>query len=319
MHMPHITPKDRESSGTTQFIHPIKWGASKILQGMAATILTAFTLAHAGGYQRGPDPSTAMLEASSGPYTVASEKISSPVNYGGGTVYFPTATGDGPFGVVAFSPGFVNTEAANKWWGPALASHGFVVVMINTLTPFDLPGLRGRQLLAALKDIIARSQDKASAYFGRIDINRRAVMGHSMGGGGTLSASVSDPSLKAAIPLAPWSANTDWSKDSVPTLVIAGQNDVVAPPSTMASVFYNNLPGNLSKAYMEMKAADHFFPNNLGPTAMKPVMSKYAVSWLKRFLDEDRRYSQFLCGALHDADLNATNTQISTYKETCPY
>lgn len=286
---------------------------------MVASILTACTLAHADGYQKGPNPTTATLEASSGPYAVASDKISSPVNYGGGTVYFPTQTTEGPFGVVAFSPGFVNTEAANKWWGPALASHGFVVIMINTLTPFDLPGLRGKQLLAALKDVISRSQTKGSAYYGQIDVNRRAVMGHSMGGGGTLSASVSDPTLKAAIPLAPWSANNDWSKDTVPTLVIAGQSDIVAPASTMASVFYSSLPSTLNRAYMEMKAADHFFPNNLGPAAMKPVLRKYAVSWLKRFLDEDRRYSPFLCGALHDADLNSATTQISTYKENCPY
>lgn len=284
---------------------------------LGAAVLSVCAQAQSSDYQRGPDPTTAALEASAGPFTVATATIAAPVSYGGGTVYYPTA--DGPFGVVTFSPGFVNTQAANRWWGPRLASHGFVVIMINTLTPFDLPGLRGKELLASLKDVIARSQNKSTPYYGKIDPNRRAVMGHSMGGGGTLSASASDSTLKAAIPLAPWSTVTDWSKDTVPTLIMTGQSDIVAPPATMGSAFYASLPATVDKAYMEMKGADHFFPNNLGPAAMKPVMGKYAVSWLKLFVDNDRRYSQFLCGALHDADLSSSSTQISSYKENCPY
>lgn len=284
---------------------------------MAAIATSA--LAQTNNYLRGPDPTVASLEASTGPYAVANETIPKQLNYGGGVVYYPSKTTEGPFGVVAFSPGFVNTQYANRWWGPELASHGFVVIMINTLTPFDLPGLRGVQLQAALKDVIARSQTNNVGYSGLIDPERRAVMGHSMGGGGSLSAAAKDNTLKAAIPLAPWSANNDWSKVSTPTLIIAGQNDTVAPPSTMATTFYSTLPASLDKAYMEMKAADHFFPNNIGPDAMKPILQKYAVSWLKRFVDNDMRYSPFLCGAPHAADLNSSNSLISAYKETCPY
>lgn len=288
----------------------------------AAIMLSAslvFAVAQAGPYDRGPDPTAASLEASTGAYSVASSKITAPSGYGGGTVYYPSDTSDGPFGVVSFSPGFVNSQYINKWWAPALASRGFVVIMIDTLTPFDLPGLRGNQLLASLKDVIARSQSSNTPYYGKIDPNRRAVMGHSMGGGGTLSASMSDATLKAAIPLAPWSTINNWGRDTVPTLVMAGESDAIAPSATMASVFYASLPNTISKAYLEFKGAGHFFPNNNGPTALKPIMTKYAVSWLKLFVDGDTRYKKFLCGSLHDADVTANAALLSAYKDNCPY
>jgi len=40
-----------------------------------------------------------------------------------------------------------------------------------------------------------------------------------------------------------------------------------------------------------LKDADHFtFANNVNAT-----ISEYSVAWMKRFLDNDTRYDQFLC------------------------
>ena len=50
---------------------------------------------------------------------------------------------------------------------------------------------------------------------------------------------------------------------------------------------------------------------------VKAMAAKYGVSWLKRFLDEDTRYSPFLCGAPHLLDM--LNSTISGYKGNCPY
>lgn len=289
------------------------------------TLSALLLFAHAGWaqsatYQRGPDPTVASLEDAEGPYAVGSSKITLPIGYGGGTVYYPSSTSEGPFGIVALSPGFVNTEASNSWWGPRLASHGFVVVMINTYTLFDLPGPRALQLLAALKDITKRSQASGSEYYGKVDPNRRAVMGHSMGGGGTLEAALKDPTLKAAIAMAPWDVKiTNFNKNAVPTMVMAGQNDAVAPANTMANIFYGSFLPSLDSAYIEFKGGDHFFPNKIGTATYKPVLGKYAVSWLKRFVDGDTRYTPFLCGAPHQADLAAPASVISAYQENCPY
>ena len=38
---------------------------------------------------------------------------------------------------------------------------------------------------------------------------------------------------------------------------------------------------------------------------------------MKRFVDDDVRYSPFLCGAPHEADLRGD--AVSAYRENCPY
>src|SRR5256886_13336511 len=84
---------------------------------------------------------------------------------------------------------------------------------------------------------------QTSSVRAEVDASRLGVSGHSMGGGGTLEASVSRPSLKAAVPMAPWDANTkNFSSDTVPTLIVAAQNDSIAPVNQHALVFYNSIP-----------------------------------------------------------------------------
>ncbi len=145
-----------------------------------------------------------------------------------GTIYYPTSTADGTFGAVAISPGFTATQSSIAWLGPRLASFGFVVITIDTNTTSDQPDSRGDQLQAALDYLVSSRSGVAS----RIDRTRLAVMGHSMGGGGTLSAARDNPALQAAIPLTAWHATKNWSTVQVPTLVIGAQNDTVASVSS---------------------------------------------------------------------------------------
>lgn len=288
---------------------------------IAASLFAVAAGLMAQPYQHGPDPSPAVLEATAGPYKVARSKILLPSGYGGGTVYYPDITTESGFGIIAVSPGFVNTEASTGWWGPRLASHGFVVVTINTYTLFDFPGPRREQLLAALEDVIKRSQSSSSVYFGKVDPNRRAVMGHSMGGGGSLEAALKDPALKAVVALQPWdvkdAAVKNFGQITVPTMVITGSKDGVAPPATMGNAFHASLSPSVENALIEFAGGDHFISIKSGDDKYKPLLGKYVVSWMKRFVDNDTRYSPYLCGAQHSQDL--ASPLITTYKENCPY
>lgn len=145
-------------------------------------------------YERGPAPTESSIEALRGPYSVADTNVSSltVTGFGGGTIYYPTSTSDGTFGAVVIAPGFTAYQSSIAWLGPRLASQGFVVFTIDTNTTLDQPDSRGRQLLAALDYLTGRSSVR-----GRIDSSRLGVMGHSMGGGGTLEAAKSRPSLQA--------------------------------------------------------------------------------------------------------------------------
>ncbi|HEV7707876.1 MAG TPA: alpha/beta hydrolase, partial [Asanoa sp.] len=232
-------------------------------------------------YERGPAPTTSILDASRGPFATSQTTVSSAVSgFGGGIIYYPTSTSEGTFGGIAISPGYTAAWSSISWLGPRLASHGFVVIGIETNSRFDQPASRGTQLLAALDYLVNSSSVRT-----RVDSTRLAVAGHSMGGGGTLEAASDRPSLQAAIPLAPWNTDKSWTELRVPTLIIGGESDTVAPVSSHSIPFYNSIPASAEKAYLELNNASHFFPQSVNtPTG------RQMVAWLKRFVDNDTRY-----------------------------
>ncbi len=257
-------------------------------------------------YQRGPNPTNASIEASRGSFAVSQTSVSrlSVSGFGGGTIYYPTDTSQGTFGALVMSPGFTASQSSIAWMGPRIASQGFVVMTIDTNTIFDFPDSRGTQLLAALDYLTQRS---STAVRSRIDSTRLAVAGHSMGGGGTLSAANRRSSLQAAVPLQGWHTTKSWSNVRVPTMVIGAQNDTIAPVASHSELFYNSIPASSEKAYLEIRGASHFVSNSPNTT-----QAKYMISWLKRYVDNDTRYEQFLCPN------PGTDLNISEYRDTCP-
>jgi predicted dienelactone hydrolase len=256
-------------------------------------------------YERGPAPTTASIEAARGPYAVSQTSVSalSVTGFGGGTIYYPTSTADGTFGAIAVSPGYTGTQSSIAWLGPRLASQGFVVFTIDTNTTLDQPDSRGRQLLAALDHLT-----QSSSVRGRVDSTRLGVMGHSMGGGGSLEAARTRPALQAAIPLTPWNLDKTWPEISTPTLIFGADGDTIAPVASHAEPFYTTLPSSLDRAYLELNGATHFTPNSSDTT-----IAKYSISWLKRFIDNDTRYEQFLC------PLPRPSLTIDEYRGNCPH
>ena len=257
-------------------------------------------------FQRGPNPSQSSIEASRGAFSVSQESVSSwgASGFGGGTIYYPNDTSQGRFGVVAISPGFTAGQSSIQWLGPRIASQGFVVITIDTNSRYDQPASRGSQLLAAVDHVINRSSTGVRA---RVDGSRQAVMGHSMGGGGSLEAASDRRSLEAIVPLQPWNLDKSWGEVTSPALVIGAQNDSVASVGSHSIPFYNSLGGE--KAYMELRGASHFVSN----TSNTPTAA-YSISWLKRHVDNDTRYDQFICGSGRPSSLT-----VSDWRTTCPF
>lgn len=246
-------------------------------------------------YQRGPDPTRSALTAD-GPFAVSTYSVSrlSVSGFGGGVIYYPSGT-TLTFGGIAMSPGYTADASSLAWLGRRLASHGFVVIVINTNSRLDFPDSRASQLAAALNYLRTSSP---SAVRARLDATRLAVAGHSMGGGATLRISEQNPGLKAGVPLTPWHTDKTFNT-SVPQLIIGAENDTVAPVSQHAIPFYNNLPSTTPKVYAELRGASHFAPNS--PNA---AISVYTISWMKLWVDNDARYRQFLCN-VSDSSLSA--------------
>jgi dienelactone hydrolase len=254
-------------------------------------------------YRRGPDPTEASVTAVQGPFATASTTVPESVaGFGGGVIHYPTTTSQGTFGAVAVAPGFLGSSANYAWMGPRLASQGFVVFLINTNSRFDGPPSRGDQLLAALDYLTTSSSVRT-----RIDPQRLAVAGHSMGGGGSLEAATDRPALQAAVPLQPWHTVKSWPNVHVPTMIVGAENDTTAPVASHAEPFYQSIPAASEKAYLELNGAEH----RVG-TAGDTTQAKFMIVWLKRYVDNDTRYEQFMCPT------PAPSAAIEEYRGTCP-
>jgi len=192
---------------------------------------------------------------------------------------------------------FADEEA---WMGPRLASFGFVVIGIETNSREDWDRARGAQLLAALDYLTQHSPVRS-----RVDSSRLAVIGHSMGGGGAFAAATRRPSLKAVVGLAPYFPSGNLATIRVPTLIIGGQHDTTVTPSYLDNL-YATLPARTPSAYLMLADADHLFA-----TRPNTVEMRLLIPWLKIFVDNDTRYTQFLCPL-------ADRSGISHYRVTCP-
>lgn len=222
-----------------------------------------------------------------GPLTVASKAIPRQLanGFGGGTIHYPTNAGDcGLLGGIAVIPGYVSYEASIKWWGPRLASWGFVVITIDTNSIYDDPNSRATQLSAALDHIVSDSTVGA-----QIDSTRLGAIGWSMGGGGALQLATQRSDVRAIITQTPYH-DKDYGIMDTPALFITCQNDRIASSKKYSSPFYNHAAG--PKMKIEIKNGSHFCPSY---RFNEILLSKLGIAWMHRYINGDTRFDKFLC------------------------
>ncbi|MEW9534583.1 lectin [Microbispora sp. NPDC049125] len=256
-------------------------------------------------YQRGPDPTASSIAASRGPFATAQVTVPKGNGFGGGVIYYPTDTSQGTFGAIAIAPGFSTAWSYYAWQGPRLASFGFVVIGIETNTLNDYADARATQLLAALDYLV-----NSSSVRDRVDRNRLAVGGHSMGGGGAILAGLQRPSLLTVVGQAPYVPEGSLSGIKIPTVVFAGQTDGTVTPQ-YAQNAYNTIPTSVERAYVEIANEGHGFPAG-GGGGNSGAFARTMMVWMKVFIDKDTRYGPFLCPSLSNA------SGISKYMASCP-
>jgi dienelactone hydrolase len=276
--------------------------SARVLRRSVLSLLTGLGLlagglthAQSSPYERGPAPTDASLEAAAGPFAISNARITSPKGFNGGLVYYPSGPVQGPFGVVVLMPGFLAVQGYYEWLSTMVASNGFVVAVINSNSIVSQPSTRAKEMAAALAQVTSNSTQASSPYFGKIDLSRTAYMGHSMGGGATLEAARTNPNLKAAVALTPWDvAVKDFSGIQVPTQIVACEKDNIAPNDTHSNVFYASLSTAIPRGYVNVAGASHLCGIWLEPQQYRTMVGKAAIAWLKRFVDQDKRYEVFL-------------------------
>lgn len=274
-----------------------------LLIALALAVATFLGAAPSGAVPLGPAPSEVSLTAATGPYATTSLPVpSSAVGFGGGVIHHPTATAEGPFPAVVMAPGFLGSSDNYGWVGPFLASRGYVVLLMNTLTRTDLPPSRGQQALAALDHLTGPSSVSAL-----VDADRLGVVGHSMGGGGALEAARSRPSLRAVVSLQTWHTTKSWPTVTVPTLIVGAEDDTTAPVANHAVPIYQSLPASTRAMYAELADTPH-----RAGTEGHPAQAAAMATWLGRWLQGDTRYEPLLCPQ------RPTPSALSDLRSHCP-
>ena len=207
------------------------------------------------------------------------------------TIFYPlTLSFAPPYGAVVLVPGYRGTQANYDWWGPALASLGLAVMIIDTNLPDDAFEARKQAHIAAVEFLHAENAKADSPIRGRIDTSKIAIMGHSLGGGAALAAATElGDRIKAVISLLPYccelgeSFTGNYSELTVPTLIFASAEDTVAAPAEHARALYDSIDAGTPRVYAEFATGTHNMATNAGEDLM--TMGRFALAWLKLNLD----------------------------------
>jgi dienelactone hydrolase len=206
----------------------------------------------------------------------------------GSELYFPEGATP-PFASIVIVPGFTAQRSDIAPWASFLASHGIVSLAIDTNTVGDLPDVRSQGLLDALASLKKENARTGSPIAGKLDLSRMAVMGWSMGGGGTWLTADAHPELKAAVSLCGWILDSVGSKTTVPSLQLAVRDDELA--AGMSQPIYAAIPNATPKMLVEWSSGGHWTNNT--PSNQGRQVGRYGLAWLKVYLEGDDRYRQF--------------------------
>jgi hypothetical protein len=241
------------------------------------------------------NPTVSNLEATNGPMATATYRVPNPTGYGSGTVTYPAAAGAYP-GIVVM-PGFRGDQTSLSWIPPRLASWGFVVINVGTLTLTDDPESRGRQIRAAGTQLLNLGNTSGNPLFRKLN-GVLGATGHSMGGGGTMAALRDDARFRAGAPLAPYHPSGNFSSVTQPTFFMTCASDTLANGDRFARPWYNTMT-RAERLLIEVPGS-HVCPGtNIGNKAKQ---GKYLVAFFSRWLYNDTRFTQFLCGPPRNAD-----------------
>lgn len=206
------------------------------------------------------------------------------------TVFYPlTLSFDAPMGGVVMAPGFRASASNYEWWGPALASLGYAVMILDTNSPTDGLAARSAALVAGVEFLKSENDNPDSPLNGKFDTSRVAIMGHSMGGGAALAAAAElGDAVQAVVPLSLYccepgdSFAADYSGLDTPALIIASATDNVAPPAEHARLLYDAI-GSSDKIYLEFAEGDHMIVANGGPDL--GTIARFTLAFLKVHLE----------------------------------
>lgn len=212
------------------------------------------------------------------------------------TIFFPTDV-DADLAGVVMCPGFTATQSSIAPWGPFFASHGVVLMTIDTNSVNDPVPVRARALLDALTSLKAEDARAGSPLAGKLSADKFGLAGWSMGGGGTWIAAAETPSLKTAVTLAGHNLSAGGPRIArgsvVPTLMMNGAADTtILGGRGQSSGAFDEIANDTPKMLYEMRGLGHFVWGT--PRTNGGASGRYMMAWQKVFLEGDEQFLAIL-------------------------
>ena len=253
-------------------------------------------------------------------------------------IYYPAASAgnDVPvvgtnLPVISFGHGFVMSwDVYTPVW-ESLVNEGYIVAFPRTEGGFSpVHADFGKDLALIITKIQDLTTNASSLFFGKVGTNS-AIMGHSMGGGSSFLAGINNPNITTMVTFA--AANTNPSsvtasqQITIPNLVIAGQNDCVAPPVDHQNDMYDSLQSMYKTEITILGGCHCYFANSNfncsfgeGTCSPNPTITREEQQdatmdltnlWLRKFLKNN-------CPAADDFQDSLALSPRITYRQNNP-
>jgi pimeloyl-ACP methyl ester carboxylesterase len=292
-----------------------------------SVIVVAITNSNAQPYQIGHTTFT-FIDASRSNRNIATE-IYYPSDVAGDNVALTTSNSL-KFPSLVFGHGFVMTWDAYQNFWETLVPNGYIIAFPKSEGSFSPSHLEfGKDLAFVINQMNILGTQNTSIFFNRVS-NKNAVMGHSMGGGASFLSVPLNPNITTLVNFAAAettpSAITASASISIPSLIFAGANDCVAPPTSNQVPLYNGLTSSC-KTYISMVGASHCQMSNSNslcnfgeasctptPTISRTVQHVKIFSYLLPWLNYQLKL-ECSQGAIFDSQI-ITDTAI-TFQKNC--
>lgn len=183
-------------------------------------------------------------------------------------VYYPAVTAgedvaaaNGVFPYIVFGHGFIMSDGDYLPLSDVLVSKGYIVIFVTTCETIVSSDHEtfGIDLAFVCGQFYYLNTNPSSLFLGKI-IDKKAIMGHSMGGGSTVLAAQNNANINTIICLSPM--DTDPSAIAaahlvnIPALIICAGGDSVCPAPSMGKPIYDSLASSC-KVFLSLTGGGH--------------------------------------------------------------
>jgi dienelactone hydrolase len=232
-----------------------------------------------------------------GPFGV--DQVSTVSGLASHTLFVPDAVGShGKHPVVVWTCGNGGSVSFYSSFLDHLASHGFLVVADKASSSDRLAEVASQK--AAIDWLLAENAKMGGDYFGKIDVDNIAVMGHSLGSLASFATAAQNEHIATSVHYSggltgnPVGFDESWLADMTkPAAFLCGGADSTAGPACAQD--FDSAPPALPVFYGVLAGASHIGP--FGGTPRAGQYGRAGVAWLRWQLAGDETFAPWFKGA----------------------